>query len=499
MKKILILLGFITATCFGQEQGLPCLPSGDGSVISQPPPTILTFTPPNNPKNPRVKPPHPNDRLIFWIHGLGGTTGSWSRVAEATQYQAPGQTVPGYPARKVTSLPLTYSQFSLSGAASTLHNMLVTTGDPFCTSNNITDKSINFIVAHSQGGIVSRATDKMYDDLGMQADRRFGGIVTFGSPHGGARLLNNIGQFTQWADEACLALSAGPEHDAIQNNAVADFFIPNETFDGLRTKLCNILANDIAPIMFKDQFQPLSEDYKVGAAALAELNGQNTTIPHVALYGTEEEPVFYRTMYSMKTKTPNLFPIFEADSDQPLVDNFNIVLNKYKAKYEVNKARVEYLESVGLPCSAWQWICCSPYCAIWDTEYWQKKAKRDKWKQGVDWLSNSNNKFKAIIGATETTWVNNYQCNCNGYTFPTGVPSCPQGCTLSSTGSTLVVTQKDSDGVVLAESASAYPGAISESLPKSNHLQMRNDSNTKAKMLKVFGGSYGDYFITDVR
>lgn len=358
MKKILFLLSFITTTCVGQE--LPCPPSGS-SVIGQQPTIKLAVTPPNNPENPRGKPPLSDDRLVFWIHGLGGNSDSWAKVAQATQYQAPGQSVSGYPHRKITSLPLTYSQFSLSGAASTLHNMLVSTGDPLCNANGISDKSINFIVSHSQGGIVSRATDKMYDDLGMQSDRRFGGIVTFGSPHGGAQIINNLDQFTPFADEACNALIAGPARENILGNKVVDFFVPEETFESIRNKLCSILANDIAPITFKDQFQPISEDYKVGAAPLGELNGHN------------------------------------------------------------------------------------------------------------------------------------------GYTFPTSIPSCPTGCVLSSAGSLIQVTEKPSDGVVLAESASAYPGALTDEMPKSNHQQMRNDSNTKIKMLKVLEGGFGDYFITDTR
>jgi len=497
MKKLLILLGFFTTTCIGQE--INCPPKGS-SVIGQLPPTTQTITPPINPKNPRTTPLFPNDRIVFWIHGLGGDVSSWSRVAEATQYQSPGQQVPGYPARKVTSLNLTYSQFSLNGAASTLHNMLVTSGDATCVANNITDKSINFIVAHSQGGIVSRATDKMYDDLGIGSERRFGGIITFGTPHGGARIINNIAQHVPFTDEACNALIAGPAEDALQSVEILDFFLPKDTWESIRNGLCNIIANDIAPILLKDQFQPLTEDYKVGAAPLAELNGHNSGIPRVALYGTEEEPVFYRAVYNLKVKTPNLFPVFGADNDQSLVDQFNKLLNEYKAKYEVNKARVAYLESMGLPCSLYQWGRFPIFCSIWDTQYKQKKKKRDAWNEGVLWLNASNNKYKAIIGAYESHWSNVYTCNCNGSTFPTTNPSCPPGCTLAGISSSiLVVTDKPSDGAVLAESASAYPGAITVELKKSNHMQMRNDSNTKTSMLKAFEGGYGNYFITAVR
>ena len=57
-----------------------------------------------------------------------------------------------------------------------------------------------------------------------------------------------------------------------------------------------------------------------------------------------------------------------------------------------------------------------------------------------------------------------------------------------------------SDGVVLAESAMDYPGAGHvDVMPASNHMQMRNDSNTKAKLLKLFDEEFGVYFFTEER
>lgn len=498
MKKIIffLALGFIASTCFGQE--LPCTPSGSTSLGQ---PTFIpdNLVPPTYPLNPRQKPPHSNDRLVFWIHGLGGNNDSWAKVAQATQYQAPGQSILGYPHRKVTSIPLGYSQFSLSGAASTLHNTLVSSGDPACVANGITDKTINFIIAHSQGGIASRSTDKMYDDLGMQGDRRFGGLVTFGTPHGGAMIINNKDEFVPFSNEACSALIAGPAEEALQDKPILDFFISNETFQSIKDKLCQILATEITPIAFKDQFQEITEDYKVGAAALGELNSHNSTIPRVSLYGIETEPVFYRTVYNLKVKTPNQFPHFEADNDQELVDRFNNLLNKYKNEREINQARMEYLESMGIPCSPLRWLCCFVECTDLGSAYKKAKKRRDAWWDGELWLSSSNIKFKAIIGASSTTWVPTYQCNCDGYSFPTSQPSCPQGCSLANNGGYFSVLEKPSDGIILAESAMDYPGAQLDVLPSSNHQQMRNDSNTKAKLLKVFGGSYGDYFGTAVR
>ena len=499
MKQLFTLIYLCLCAGYGFGQDLPSCPSGTLSTIGQNPPVKSTLNLPTNPKHLREQPPFSSDRIIYWIHGLGGDTDSWARAAQATQYQPPGQQVPGYPARRVTSLPLSYSQFSLSGAASTLHNMLVMQGDPVCTANGITDKTINFIIAHSQGGIVSRATDKMYDDLGMQAERRFGGIVTFGTPHAGAMILNNKDQFGLFADEACSALIAGPLEDSIQNNPIVDFFVSNESFQSIKDGLCQIMGEQIAPIMFKGQFREITDDYKVGAAALAELNSHNADIPRVAFYGVEEEPVFYRTIYSLKVKTPNSFPTFSADPDDELVDRFNNLLNKYRSKYEQYQSMVTLLESLGLPCSPFDWVTRFEFCSEWDATYWKLFRRKNEWRKGVYWLQNSNSKYKAIIGADRSHWVNTYQCSCNGSNFPSSQPSCPPGCTLTGVSSFWQTEELPSDGVVLAESAGAYPGAISRIMLKSNHQQMRNDSNTKACLFELLEGHYGDFFRTSTR
>ena len=65
------------------------------------------------------------------------------------------------------------------------------------------------------------------------------------------------------------------------------------------------------------------------------------------------------------------------------------------------------------------------------------------------------------------------------------------------------VFYKESDGIVLAESASAFPGTINTKnnikLSGSNHEQIKNDKNTKLALTKLYNGLSGSYFQTDLR
>ena len=75
-------------------------------------------------------------------------------------------------------------------------------------------------------------------------------------------------------------------------------------------------------------------------------------------------------------------------------------------------------------------------------------------------------------------------------------------CAIYESNYTVDFTQRESDGFILAESAMNAPGAnyTPRKMDGSNHLQMKNDSNTKDAVKAIFeDGLGGDYFYTDKR
>ena len=53
-----------------------------------------------------------DNRLVFWLHGLGGDAGAWERVAVATEGHSSTGLIADYPARKIISRRPDYSQFA---------------------------------------------------------------------------------------------------------------------------------------------------------------------------------------------------------------------------------------------------------------------------------------------------------------------------------------------------------------------------------------------------
>jgi len=152
MKLIIYILGIV---CFfnsieivAQSPNIK-LEKEDQTVIQTPPESIINIPGPSDTSS------FEGDRLIFWVHGLGGNDFSWDAASApiANNY-------------KVTSLlnGVDYSAYDLSNAGQVLQTTIDGLAETYGELNNIEDPAnTNFIIAHSQGGLVSRAAYKRYD------------------------------------------------------------------------------------------------------------------------------------------------------------------------------------------------------------------------------------------------------------------------------------------------------------------------------------------------
>lgn len=458
-----------------------------------------------------------NDRVVFWLHGLGGDNAAFTKVVEATTFTGAS----GYSARRIASVQLGYENqsFSLNSAASFLENS-IRNNDGVSSSYGLSYNN-NFIIAHSQGGLVARSIDKLYSDFPWLG-RRINGLVTFGTPHQGAKILNNIGNFNSFISSGCSDLSAGVLEEAIPNGFLIDLIIPNNIVSTVTQPIC-ALAGEAAPLAFNDFTQPITEDYKVGASNLATLNSFQSNVPKVAFYGVEDQStMLWRILFNVKDRLPNSFPAFGADDDNKLVNAANSNLLKYQTKVAFWQNQWSSLASSY--CNGWQRFFAPAYCIFNDGNVNSNRNKaiknRDAWQKGATWWATANDKFASTIGAVDFQEIQTtgYECNCESvdyygntvyqWTEYSDSPNCPNygawsGC--SFTGNTDVQTTfipitKESDGIVLRESAENFPGAASVGrMEGSNHQQMRNDSNTKQKLLELWGGSHGNFFITGTR
>ncbi len=458
------------------------------------------------------------DRILYFVHGMGGDATSWNLVASRTSYLG----APGYNARQtVYASPVTYlHNGNLVDAALELDHYFSTVGGPLSATHQITNLSKNFIIAHSLGGLVARQLDQMYEESPAVFSRQFGGLVTFGSPHQGAIGLLNIDpngkdMARKFVTEACKILS-DPELIMYPSLPILRWIPGLDPW--LKTTVqstCGTFGSVFTPFAARDFYQPITAEIHPQSNALNDLNSAGVHVPSVAFYGVEQEPIFWRTATSFfhldSVGLGLLTDPFSATNDNALVDFASQERAKYAGLEHTARQGVAYHEMMAF---AWRFV---PFAA----PYHKKKAKQ-KLKSALafhganSWYADANDLYKEIIGAqVNRTKQDGWFCLCfgrNGFwtNVDRGVVDGPEDCEPASPKEKCITFPRyvwtrqnyESDGLVLATSAHQLPGALAAlRMPQTNHQQMRNCLQTKEKLKMLFDGHIlnGLYFATPVR
>jgi hypothetical protein len=355
-------------------------------------------------------------------------------------------------------------------------------------------------------------------------------LVTYGTAHQGAQIVNNIPEIQNYVAESAYTLAAGPLLELIYDD-LPWLFDPLSTFVPILDAVddyASTMIEDLIPLYAGDYLSPMTQDYYVGANTISELDNFSSTLPTILFYGSEEEPVSWRTINSI-VYDPNNEPVFQGGEDETMVQVANEMTLYYEMKYELYDDL--YNSVSGGNCNVLQWIMMPAFCASQagvDFYLLQQiigmgpqaaKEVRDAYKKGWDWWLEANGNYKALIGCFETQIIvqpNYFLCSCEyqeaGETImvetylstgtPCEVANFPNALCDSWPIFETTYLEKPSDGVVLVESA----GVLSTNnnyqayhLPGSNHFQLRNDGNTKSSLKALLNGTYGQYFKTNLR
>jgi|GEM_PF-3602626 len=535
MRNIM-LISFLLFAKFGflQAQIDQC-PAEDYFPKSFDPTIHLTPIPDRGPGDPSAPPSGiENFRTIYWVHGLGGSSESWAEAATATDLggRIPPSTVINFPARKTASYIPSYIQTSLDVAASDL----VTTMDNLNPANE-NDLTYDFIIAHSQGGIVSRYADYLTETVGFPTkERRFYGIVTFDSPNGGAQIINSrdAGLISQLASDACSAVLTGPVANLFSNAPYIGFFIdPTGAYNTI-SSLCSVAGGTVLPFLLRNLAVGTTNGFSVGAPELGAINNYgNPTIHRAAIEGVEysaasgdvpanPKQLLWRTMYSFQNSSTG--PEFSNNTDQAWVTAMNNLRIDYEVQYNFELSIVNQLKALGypkdckwcfLPPTGFSYLCLYD-CILKNNLYDVHEANRVALAKAIDWMDDSDDQWKIIIGALDFVPNTNGYCTCvdeNGVTSITENVNSQAECSLLGNNGGIneypyciwapyqdVPVYKASDGIVTQESQAAWV-TPSYRMDQTNHFQARNSRQTALALLSVFQGENGidQWFITNVR
>jgi hypothetical protein len=248
-------------------------------------------------------------KLVYWIHGLSGGFESWSHVRNVTDYQPSWDTIGDYPARKSQGLCIDYSGkeddniiYIPNEVSNQIYSWLVP-----ASGRDTMNHAHSFAIAHSQGGIVARALRYRQLDPNDSLPTYFNGLATFGTPHGGAEIINsshpNHGTAIDWLTDGCARLGAAEIQNVLNNKWLLDVLVSNQALQDLSMQVCtSFVGRMVLPVLISSIRKPCSADLAPSSPLLQNLTttaAQDTAYPVVVFYGVEQEPVLWRLVHSM--------------------------------------------------------------------------------------------------------------------------------------------------------------------------------------------------------
>ncbi|MGB0849856.1 MAG: esterase/lipase family protein [Bacteroidia bacterium] len=459
---------------------------------------------------------------ISFIHGLGGNIASWDKQKTWTDdnYQT-AVIIPTYNGAGWES--------SFSSVAQKLNNDLgsgLANGVNQSFPNRCPDN--DFAIVHSQGGIAARYLDRQWDvnTNGTYGNRKFYGVVSFGTPHAGADI----------------ALTR-TEHAAFINKVVDAIFLEGAyNLRGLSGKLDKMLDStgafiekSLVPIMIAGVHTNTLDEMAPGSSTMNNINNHQSRLRKVAFYGVEDAPECWRVIDNMTGTPAEEHPIFTATEDQDFVNKAESVKGDHEAAISDNNTKIKRNKKLMagstvltfLPGGVALKLLTGGATAGLVLQNKKLKKNSEHREEAVEFLDNANTEWRYLIGSyhrdsletvTELLWKANWQekygfgsrwyyqertgfksqqeakdyiSNVNVYKKKNGTES-----PYSSTHQ----VQKffPSDGVVLQRSQLAFPGVgnRTDKMPGNNHFQERNSPETLRVMEKLYNGDYDYYFTT---
>ncbi|PCJ65601.1 MAG: hypothetical protein COA58_09350 [Bacteroidetes bacterium] len=362
-------------------------------------------------------------RLIYFVHGIGGSVKSWSAVSDIHDQEY---------VYHDDLIEYVDFQRDFKAASGEVQKQMILGKNTFLDIDfSVTPPAPRreeygrpYAIGHSQGGLVLRALDMRYNTslYGKynESDRKFWGFITVGSPNAGARIAISMDEVDKLSADLVSKLAA-PEILNLLNNTNIKIPFKSKRFNKLYNK-ANLLVNDIvknlvkeiAGQLTKDKRDPIAKQFGPDSKYLSDtLNHTTPTIAKAAFYAREDDPIFWRIATYMIGKDPYDYAPFGANDDGALAENMIDLELKYIAEAYSTKIQIKNHKSRIAKCKWWKpWKCIGKKNL--QDEVDSLTREEDAWNEGADFLSKVNLSYKVILGAVDPN--NMYKQETVGYT-----------------------------------------------------------------------------------
>jgi len=406
------------------------------------------------------------DRNVYWLHGLEGnkyTMRVYSEIYPQERKIAP-YNIPSYSTRR-----------GVDTAAQELFSNWKNGG-----SNTI-------VVAQSMGGLVSL---QMFKDSGTVA---FGGLITTGTAYRGVPTAKNI-------DEPVFVnLLNDMVNKGVPSKLALILFAPS-FWSSVRTEINLVFGTNFSIIedglsgTITNIQKTLSDFFFGSDETKAELrpdspiisdlqNVDLQNIPRVAIWGHEDNPTVLRLAGSVfEKKLYNGSLGLGELGDQKVTNMVGTIADKMEEARQkcITRGYIAAATIVGGALAAAYFYAASQF-----------ENPEHFWRYGLE------PGLDQVIGAfrTETTTQTYQDWVCDGSSYLKSTNKTPNCHWETKTRTVYVTIPTPNDGIIPDLSAKAMPGVQSQCIleaKSTNHMQLTNSNEVKAKLDDIFGGNVQD-------
>jgi len=533
---LLVVLVFKLNTSYSQTQEIivPCESALDNENVKQVYPTINSHLGAGpvalGPENPKVNvitplpPPLPgssDERLISWVHGLSGGDGTWEIASE--EIELTFKTIQDRP----FYLQPTWEESKANLLQDAREGSLKAVND-----HNLEPRE-SFVIAHSLGGLMSRAIQQDLETNPIPQDENpFNGLITVGTPHLGAAIVDNFDGIGNYVLDGIEKVSVAYVYQTYQNS-----FAGKSIVEGLISHFTDVdlddpwaiigsVTNLSNPAFFSKIWDSIISMKDPGVAKalspdsdyIAGLQAYQNDNPSIAMFGIEDDPALLRFI----SDDPNSEqPWRNNEDDHWVLEMDTVAMELYEEYVYYNTLYLDYEDE---SCNFISWVLFTTPCLIFELqEAWEN------WDQGNlflgsrffsaahAWVYNLDDMWKLYTGAAVMQEeLNYYACHCeildnsgnvvdNAYFQVENAIDCVVGtsdenCTASPVINYYFEQIDEYDGVVVANSGMAFPNVgVIRKLDSSNHNQMKNNNQFKIELFDSFIGEDLSFFKTQMR
>lgn len=454
-------------------------------------------------------------RPVYFLHGLGGKVDSWKQayLAYADSFVFESY-LPAYNYDGITN-----QQRFLNSSKET-HDAIVAKKDIF--ENGYTYYNLPYVIAHSQGGLISRDLDWKYNgknstDPGKWRQRTFYGLVTVGTPHSGAKIAISQSDLTKLGLDLGSRLTKAQVAKSLSQYQLPypiTRFISKPKLITNALRLIDTLRINLEPsinaFVSKGQADPITRQYAPNATYLVDTLNQfvNPCLSKALFYGLEQQDMIWRIATFM-LKNAQEYPQFGANNDDTLHVNMEkirvrLIAEEAQAKYNSNIALSKYRSCIRK--SKYKYyrngILLPLLCRTNFNEAVAQNKAAYTYNDAHQYLAKANMLFQEILGAVGEDVYNDSLTHWTGKIsgMYLSIPAIDMNSTLFRLTAwkphyTRYYLNYRSDATVLEHSQKAFPGCLPahkhemvdwNGIGNINHMQERNSEATGRALWMIY-------------